>query len=350
MAQAAAEEAKVERTTNVDAEALDSLHVLPMSIIPLETPGLKKSSMIKNARLESVIELFRDGAAGSGQIKPGDVSDFFQDTEGSLGRDMRVLEALGSLQSFDVYSLRLELRRIDIGFSDFEALTLSESKRGELTQFMRNFTRPLMARVYGDENNDVQDVSQIIKMLAQPDRQAAIKQLQRLADELNVTIMEVPTFLDQFGDIFLSLSYFRSCMNGVTAVIPKFLSWMNEIRDNHQVRSDPVKSRMLDQIDGDLVEISKSIAGRFEFFDKRSNAFWDEINAESFRSFRDMVTAHHTSVGAVLCGLAVKMMLWKSRFPGASGGPSKRLEFLQAEIFPGLAHIKKIEKSVGIQS
>lgn len=104
---------------------------------------------------------------------------------------------------------------------------------------------------------------------------------------------------------------------------------------------------MLDNIENTMNEISTSIVGRFEFFDLRSKDFWQDISAESFQEFRETVTAHHVSIGAVLCGLAVKMKLWKERFPSAGGGPAKRLEFLQSEIHPGLEHIRRIEKSVG---
>ncbi len=38
----------------------DSVHILPLSIIPLQTKGLERTRMIKNAKLESVIELFDD--------------------------------------------------------------------------------------------------------------------------------------------------------------------------------------------------------------------------------------------------------------------------------------------------
>ena len=51
-------------------EAIDSLHTLPLEIMPVKTPGLKKALLIKNARLESVIELFNDSSAGSGQAWP----------------------------------------------------------------------------------------------------------------------------------------------------------------------------------------------------------------------------------------------------------------------------------------
>lgn len=345
MAETALDEVE-EITEPIDPDTMDSLHALPLSIVPLKTPGLRKSAMIKNARLASVIELFRDGSAGSGQIEPTAVTDFYQNTP-ELRDDLGILDAMGNLQSFDVYSLRIELRRLNIGFSDFDCLKLSPKKQTELNAFMRTFTRPLISRVYGNDNSNVTDVGEIIRMLAQPDRQAAIKQLQRLADELNVTIMEVPSFIEHYGDIFLSLSYYRNCFDETMRDIPSFLVWMDDIRDNHQIRGDRAQLKMLDDIENGLNEITASITQRFGFFSTISRDFWSDISAESFREFRDTVTAHHVSIGAVLCGLSVKMKFWKERFPQANGGPSKRLEFLQSEIFPGLEHIRRIEKSVG---
>jgi hypothetical protein len=336
----------VEVTEPIDPDTMDALHALPLAIMPLKTPGLRKSAMIKNARLDSVIEMFRDGSSGSGQIEPNAVTDFYQDTS-ELREDLGVLGAIGNLQSFDVYSLRIELRNLNIGFSDFDCLKLSPKKQTELNAFMRTFTRPLIARVFGSENQDVTDVGEIIQMLAQPDRQAAIKQLQRLADELNVTIMEVPSFIEHYGDIFLSLSYYRNCFDETMRHIPNFLVWMDELRDNHQVRGDRAQNKMLDDIENGMNEITTSVTGRFSFFTTISRDFWSDISAESFREFRDTVTAHHVSIGAVLCGLSVKMKLWKERFRQGNGGPSKRLEFLQSEIHPGLEHIRRIEKSVG---
>ena len=44
----------------------DSLHILPLSMISLETRGLQRARMIKNSRLESVVELFEGEEIGSG--------------------------------------------------------------------------------------------------------------------------------------------------------------------------------------------------------------------------------------------------------------------------------------------
>ena len=37
----------------------DAIHILPLSLIPLQLKGLQKLSLIKNARLETVVEMYR---------------------------------------------------------------------------------------------------------------------------------------------------------------------------------------------------------------------------------------------------------------------------------------------------
>ena len=324
--------------------ALDSLHTLPLSIMPLHTPGLRRATMIKNARLESVIEVFRDNEAGSGQIGLADIPNFFENHGAPLGRDIAMLEEIGGLQSFDVFTLRCELRRIDVGFEDFNVLSLSDSKTAELTAFMRDFTRPLITRIYGKGGDDggdgVHDLSRIVGMLANPDRGVAIRRLKMLAAELSISIMEIPTFLKQYGDVFLSLSYFRQCVASLSEEIPELLYWMDEIGETSQVQSDPSTLRMMQAIRDDLTEIFGAISARFASFDDFSKTFWDDVSAESFRMFGATVTAQHVGIGAMLCGLTVKMLLWRDRFPSRAGLPTRRIEFLSSEIVPGLERIK----------
>ena len=70
-----------------------------------------------------------------------------------------------------------------------------------------------------------------------------------------------------------------------------------------------------------------------------------DINADTFRSIRELISSHHVTIGGVLCGLAVKMNLWKHRFARGGGGPNRRMEFVKSEILPGLSHIKALEQS-----
>ncbi len=55
----------------------DALHILPLEILPVETPGLKRARLIKNVRLDSVVELFREADTGSGQVHPSKLAPVF---------------------------------------------------------------------------------------------------------------------------------------------------------------------------------------------------------------------------------------------------------------------------------
>jgi hypothetical protein len=330
--------------------AMDSLHILPLAILPLRSAGLRKARMIKNGRLESVIELFGDAETGSGQIHPIEIPNFFTHADSGLEKDISILETIGTLQSFDVFSLRSELRRIDVGFEDYGALALSVSKRGELLEFMSGFTRPLLARIYGDDDADGErnlgSLRDIMNMLANPDRGSAIKRLKSLASDLGIPITEIPAFVKQYGDVFLSISYYRGCLAQLNREIPDFLGWMEDIRDTSLVQSSGSNTDMLNGIHHDFTRVSRSMKQRFQAFDALSGSFWDDVDADTFRLFGATVTTQHVGIGAMLCGLTVKMVSWRARFPRKSGTPTDRLEFLASEIMPGLDKIRDVQKGL----
>ncbi len=120
----------------------DALHILPLSIIPFQTPSLRRARLIKNAHLESVVEFFSGKKTGSGQVDIDAVGkEFGWDRRHP---DMAVLDKLARLNSYDVYSLRILLRTHGIEIENHEDLKLSESKSQELTGYMRDFTNPLI--------------------------------------------------------------------------------------------------------------------------------------------------------------------------------------------------------------
>lgn len=322
--------------------AVDRLYALPLHDVPLQTLGLKKATMIKNAHLESVLELFRGDGIGSGQIRIDEIPQFFDQDPKTLEADVEILRRLAELESFDVFSLRIELRRIDVDFTGTEALNLSPEKRAELSEYMASFTRPLIMKIYGQQQ-DAQEASELIDLVRKPNRDDAMKALKELADTLKIDLDDVPKFLEECGDVFLSLSYFRDALDEVTGAIPDMIDWMNDLQDNFQIRSDPANQRVISEIAADLTDISTSLVGRFDMFDQRSQKLWDDIDPHAFENFRDFVRDHHVSLAAVLCGLTVKMKLWAERFPSRGGAPMKRIEFIKGEMLPGLARIKKRE-------
>lgn len=325
----------------------DSLHILPLAIIPLQTPGLKRTRLIKNARLETVAEMFKDRAAGSGQVIIDHLPALFPNHARELRADMVQLNRLTRLNSFDVYSLRIELRRLGIVVEDNAQLRLSGSKRLELTSYMRDFTRPLMQQVYGGGGREFADIADLFAMLNNPDKDDARKNLLLLSEKLNVKLQDIPNFLEEYGDVFLSLAYFRSCLDELVPEVQRYTTWLGETRTSDMINRDRLMMKMIADVTRMLTAITTSITGRFEAFDRRSKDFWQDINAQSFRDVRRQIEAHHVTIGGVLCGLAVKMALWKGRFPHGGGGPMKRVEFTRSEILPGLDHINHIEKAAG---
>jgi len=332
------------RTIDDDA-ARDALHILPLRAIPLDTPGLKRARLIKNVRLETVVELFNTYSTGSGQVRPLNINSYFESFPEEIARDQQKLLRLCQANSFDVYSLRIELRRMQIDITNQKELSLSDGKKAELTVYMKKFTRPLIKHVYGNDNLELNDVSDIISLFANPNRDEALRNLRLMAEKLNVELPEIPIFLEEYGDIFLSLAYFRRCIDQLVPEIQQFTEWMRESRKSTEIARDFRLVRMLDEIERDLTDITTSITGRFESFDRRSKDFWNDINAETFHKIRALISAHHLTIGGVLCGLAVKMNLWKMRFGRGGGGPQRRVEFIKSEILPGLSHIKSLEQS-----
>ena len=100
----------------------DSLHTIHLSIIPLETRALRRARLIKNNRLESVVELFKDEATGSGQLEIDGLVKLFDWPEDSDHADLTIMHRLGALPSYDVYSLRIQLRKLDIPVNDYSEI------------------------------------------------------------------------------------------------------------------------------------------------------------------------------------------------------------------------------------
>ncbi|MCW9033142.1 MAG: hypothetical protein OQK35_01905 [Alphaproteobacteria bacterium] len=324
----------------------DSLSVLPLHIIPLETKQLRTARMIKNVRLESAIELFRnDEGTGSGQYyihELGPVLGWPQ--EGDVP-DRGILMKLALLHSYDVFSLRISLREYGIAVNELDGLKLSAEKNETLTGYMGKFTRPLLTQIFG---NDVefQDFSDILALFKNPDKSRALASLQQMADKLEIEIMQVPAFLEDYGDIFLSLSYYRQCLDSMGPIMESFLDSLEDIRKNWQLKNDRNTMKTCDMVEDTMNNLTAEITGRFENFDRSTNEMWDNLSAEKFRRVEALIKNYHTTIGGVLCALWVKMDAFQKLFPKAdSGGPVKRSEFIMSEMKQGLENIQKIEGS-----
>ena len=329
----------------------DSLHILPLAIIPVETMALRRARLIKNVRLKSVLELFEERQTGSGQVEISDVGKEFGWPTDKPVNDRDILNKLAAIPSYDVYSLRILLRENGIPVNNFEALKLSRSKNEELTDYMKSFTRPLILQVYGESDVTIQDFGDVIALFRDPDVKKAREKLKLMAAKLEIRLEEVPQFLEDYGDIFLSLSYYRQCLDEITPIITEFLGTLDDIRDNWQLRHDTHLIRTCEMIEGTINGLMANITGRFENFDRSTKDMWNNISADRFRKVQNLIESYHTTIGGVLCALSVKMNAWARLFPSKdSGGPVRRAEFIMSEMKQGIENIQNIEDSAPMLS
>jgi hypothetical protein len=327
------------------ARQRDAMHILPLSTMPVEHPFLKRALMIKSARLDSVIEFYKDvGGAGSGQKDiDGVARDLYPNR--MLHPDIQLLNKLAALNSYDVYSLRILLRANDIPVNDQEALKLSPEKVKELSKYMKSFTRPLLMEVYGSEAS-IESFEDVVKLFRDPDIKKAKEKLTMMADKLGLEITGIPKFLEDYADIFMSLSYYRQCLDSIHPIITDFLDELKDLKKNFQLKSNPMFINTSAQMENVFTNIVAAIGGRFENFDRATKDMWKNISAQKFRQVEAMITAYHTTIGGVLCAMTVKVDAWQKAFPRRNvGSPPKKAEFIMSDMRHGLEKMIAIEKS-----
>ena len=317
----------------------DSLHILPLSAIPLETKGLRQARMVKNASLEGVIELFSDRDAGSGQIRPGDLPEVFHFGERNRG-DLKVVGALGGLASYDVYSLRLELRRLGIAVNDHADLKLSDTKARELASYMSVFTRPLVLRVYGEKNTSIESLQDILRLFADPDVKAARGNLNRLAQAVGIDIVQIPHFLEDYGDVYLSLAYYQYCLDQLLPKLEAFEMSLSRISQDPQLKSNPSLVQACNQLKSFFSAVASEIASILDLFKARTKDMWENLSPERFKEMREMIEAYQTRIGGMLCALTVKLDAWSQAFPLQEDFSLKRqADFVMGQMRHGLSRI-----------
>lgn len=322
----------------------DALHILPLAIIPLKTPGMRRQRLIKNARFETVLELFKDARAGSGQIDISGLDHFFDVGTPGYEDDKVIIESLAEAASFDVYSLRLTLRSHNIKVDEATHLRLSPKMQEKLTEYMRVFTRPLVHKVFGNDTRDVTSASQIIDMFRDVDRDEALRRIKAISDALHLSVDQIPGFLEDYGDIFLSLSYFKRYLDKIRPDFEAMKSWMHEGIANSHLRHNKDAVRACETVNASVEAAIRFVLGRFQAFDEISQEFWADLSRERYGLLRSVILSHHQVVGGILCGLSVKIERWHTEFPTGAGSPNKRTDWLLSEMVPGLDKIRALER------
>mgnify|MGYP005647719525 FL=1 len=219
----------------------DSIHTLPLLLMPLENRSLRRARLVRNVRLDIKIELYRARELGSAQIDFDDVPKYFgaESDRGTIEHDLSIIRKLAALPAFDCYSVRRALRDVGIKVDQQDAFSLTESKRRELLVHMRGLTRPLINFLYGEKGGPtLEDPKQLIELISNPDADAVRQRLVLLSDGLKVDLDDLPNMLDGFGDVFLSLAYYRGYFASVIPSLNKLTGWIEEVVVNSYMSND----------------------------------------------------------------------------------------------------------------
>lgn len=319
----------------------DAVDKLSLSIIPLTSTSLKSSRLVKNTRLETMLELHNDPVSGSLQIRPEDIPASFP---GTSKTDQEMIAQLASLKSYDVYSLRVSLKKLGIEV-DPSLLALSDDTKDRLDRYSLEFTRPLILSVFGD-GTGTQDMKSLQKIFQTPDVAAVQERLKVMAQKTGIPVEGLPAFLQGYRDLFLSTLYYRENFETLVPDINRFWLWLADLKGQREVATSAGAMESCRRVMGALRFLFISTRERLAKFRSEFEMFWSDMNKESFTHLRKEIEDNHLSMGAVLCGLSVKMRDWSNAFPeGRAAGPTTRVQYVMAELEPGLEQLMTMENS-----
>ena len=322
------------------SEEKDAIHLLPLLSLPLKTRGLKKARLVKNSCLEGVVELFSSDGAGSGQMKPEALTESF-DFSGERSSDLEIIRSLADLPSYDVYSLRLGFRDLGIAPDDNDALKLSPAKSAELMAHMNSFTRPLIAKVYGNEEACGHSLKEIVQLFIDPDMKQARRNLENIAKSLGIHVTDIPLFLERYADVYLSLAYYAAAIEYVIPQLENLNQTMERIRSDARYRKNGALINRLIRIEARLADAQTSISNVIEVFKQRTHKMWENIDGPTFRGMERLIIDYQRDIGANLCALVVKMDAWDKLRGKASAETC--LQFIMSEIAAGIERMPALD-------
>ena len=326
-------------------EDMDSLHILRLTAVPLRIASLQKARLVKNVRLESMIELYSGKETGSGQIHAGDLENSF-DFSGEKVADLAIVRSVCNLSSYDVYSLRITLRKLGINVEEHEKLRLSPAMTAKLSSRMKVFTRPLIASVYGDAAKKAETYQDMLKLFMSPDQGEARNNLVALSEMLQISIMDIPSFLQDYGDVYLSLAYYQYCIDSYNEQMKDFFEWLNGLRQDPVARTNGEFKKVSIVVETAIKNTTDEVRHILEMFESRTADMWVEPSAEKFQAMKRLVFGYQCLIGGALCAVSVKLDAWDQKFrTKRPGNAQQKVDFILSEMRYGLENVERIDYS-----
>jgi hypothetical protein len=310
----------------------DTLHSIMLSTLPVTHSALRKARMIKNCRLQSVIELYRDQNAGSGQIAV-DQLDVALGISSSGHPDLVLLRGVALLPAFDSFSIRLLLREMGASEEQLKPIAVSPEKLRQLDKFMESFTLPLLKYVYGRQDVGKAGMSQLFEMFRNPDVAMAQSHLNRLATKVKVPLTSIPNFLENYSDTFLAIAFYQQSYQDLVTVIAQFLDSIREVAAQIKFKHNQNVKTVCEEVDATFRFVMKAIGTRLSAAERMAAALWADDVTAPFQTFQARLREFQVLIGMLLCSLAAKVDAWRAAFPSSKvGSTQQRAQMISADI------------------
>jgi hypothetical protein len=204
---------------------------------------------------------------------------------------------------------------------------------------MRRITRPLIKNLYGDADLDVSDTQTLLDLVRNPDRDKVRDRLDRMATTLGVSIARLPTYLEDFGELYLSLSYFEGYFIEHIPKVDQLILWAQDVAQSSHLRNDPTAQKTFTGVERRIRYLKENLETRFKNLSEVTRVDWDLLDVTMFQKVQRSILAEQIYLATGLCGLAVKIYEWERVFPNAGGSPDRVLEFVGSELRPGLDNL-----------
>ena len=129
---------------------------------------------------------------------------------------------------------------------------------------------------------------------------------------------------------------YRQCLHDINPLITDFINSAKEISKHQQLKNDYIMLGACQRMHKKIEKMQAIINGQFDAFDETSKEMWVDMSPVKFAKFRDTIESSHTTIGALLCSMAVKMDHWSKQFPNPEyGGPIQRADFIINDMAQG---------------
>src|SRR3546814_14838318 len=108
-------------------------------------------------------------------------------------------------------------------------------------------------------------------------RDEALRRIKAISDALQLSVDQIPGFLEDYGDIFLSLSYFKRYLDKIRPDFAAMKTWMHAgIADSH-LRHNKHAVRACETVNVNVEAAIRFVLGRFQAIAERRRELWVAI-------------------------------------------------------------------------